>query len=224
MADRFSVSSPCERGVTGCVLTLTAWECTGAASGAVASYPKLKWTTATSNNLPQRRPHCALPWVQCRPVKWTQFVGVSFHQIPREPHTGQCAHLSSGEISRMRKAARNALQICWRSPLQIALTAGCRTSWWKLDTRMEYRARPVVFQTYWLVFSYRYSKESDRDCPNFMNRKDPGFKKLTGALQALIIVYLCFKWHAGNFDERVLESRHQECLPLSVLRGTDLCK
>ena len=48
---------------------------------------------------------------------------------------------------------------------------------------MENRTRPVAFQTYWLVFSYRYSKECDRDCPNFMNRKDPAFKELTGALQ-----------------------------------------
>ena len=37
--------------LTGCVLTRAAWERTGAASGAVASHLKLKWTTATSKNL-----------------------------------------------------------------------------------------------------------------------------------------------------------------------------
>ena len=30
---------------------------------------------------------------------------------------------------------------------------------------------------------YRYIKECNRDCPNFMNRKDPTFKELTGALE-----------------------------------------
>ena len=103
-------------------------------------------------NLPQRKRPCrALP-LQCRPVKWTRFAGVMFQRIPRKPHPGQCTHLSSGEISGTRKAARKALQICWRSPLQIALTAGCRASWWKLDTRMENRTHPVAFQIYWLVF------------------------------------------------------------------------
>ena len=29
---------------------------------------------------------------------------------------------------------------------------------------------------------YRYSKECNRDCPNFMNRKDPTFRELTGTL------------------------------------------
>ena len=155
--------------------------------------PEVEMDNSNFKEPPAKKTTPRFAWSPVSPSKWTQFAGVSFHQIQRKPHTGQCAHLSSGEISGMRKAARNALQICWRSPLQIALTAACRTSWWKLNTRMENRARPVAFQTYWLVFSYRYSKESDRDCPNFMNRKDPGFKKLTGALQALIIVYLCFK-------------------------------
>ena len=56
--------------LTGCVLIRTAWERTGAASGAVASHLNSKWTTGTSKNLPQRRPCCALS-LQCRPVKWT---------------------------------------------------------------------------------------------------------------------------------------------------------
>lgn len=30
---------------------------------------------------------------------------------------------------------------------------------------------------------YRYSKDCDRNCPNFMNRKDATFKELTGALE-----------------------------------------
>ena len=30
---------------------------------------------------------------------------------------------------------------------------------------------------------YHYSKECNRDCPNFMNRKDPTFKELTGTLE-----------------------------------------
>ena len=30
---------------------------------------------------------------------------------------------------------------------------------------------------------HRYSKESDCECASFMNRKDPAFKELTGALQ-----------------------------------------
>ena len=138
--------------LTKCVLVRrTAWECAGKANGAVASRLKLKWTTATSKNLPQRRPRRALP-LQCRPVKWTRFARVTFHRIQRKPHPGQCTHLSSGEISGTRKAARNALQICWRSPLQIALIAGCRASWWKLDARMESCTHPVAFQTYWLVF------------------------------------------------------------------------
>ena len=47
-----------------------------------------------------------------------------------------------------------------------------------------------------------------------MNRKDPAFKELTGALQALIYVYLCFKWHTGNLDERVLEPM-ESMLPFS---------
>ena len=138
--------------LTGCVLTRTAWEHTGAANGVVVSHLKLKWTTATSKNLPQRRQlRRALP-LQCHPVKWTRFAGVTFHRIPRKPHPEQCKHLSSGEISGTRKAARNALRICWRSPLQIALTAGCHASWWKLNARMENCNRPVAFQTYWLVF------------------------------------------------------------------------
>ena len=137
--------------LTGCVLTHTAWEHTGAASGAVAIHLKLKWMTVTSKNLPQRRrPRCALS-LQCRPVKWTRFAGVLSHRIPRKPYPGQCAHLSCDDISRMRKAARNALHICWRSPLQIALTADCSGSWWKLNTRMENHTSPVTFQTYWLV-------------------------------------------------------------------------
>ena len=60
------------------------------------------------------------------PSKMDTICRVTFHRIPRKPHPGQCAHLSSGEISGTRKAARNALQICWRSPLQRALTAGYR--------------------------------------------------------------------------------------------------
>ena len=39
------------------------------------------------------------------------------------------AQFSSSEISRTRKAVRNALKITWRSPLQVTLTAGCRASW-----------------------------------------------------------------------------------------------
>ena len=89
--------------LTGCVLTRAAWECTGEASGAVASHLNSKWTTATSKNLPQRRPRRALS-LQCRLVKWTWFAWVMFHRIPRKPHPGQCAHLSSGEISGARKA------------------------------------------------------------------------------------------------------------------------
>ena len=73
-------------------------------------------------------------------------------QNTKKGTSGQCTHLSSGEISGTRKAARNALQICWRNPLQIALTAGCLALWWKLDARMENRTRPVAFQTYCLVF------------------------------------------------------------------------
>ena len=56
--------------LTGCVLTRTAWERTGAASGAVASHLNSKWTTATSKNLRQRRSRRALS-LQCCPVKWT---------------------------------------------------------------------------------------------------------------------------------------------------------
>ena len=87
--------------------------------------------------------------------------------------------MSSGEISGTRKAARNALQICWRSPLQIALTAGCCASWWKLNARMENRTLSVAYQTYWLVFI----TTAKNDCPNFVNRKDPTFKELTGTLE-----------------------------------------
>ena len=124
--------------LTGCVWTHSAWESTGAVSGDVVSHLTLKWATATLKKLPQkrRRPHHALP-LQCCPVKWTQFAGVMFHRIPRKPQPGQCTHLSSGEISGTRQAARNALQICWRSPLQTALIAGFRALWRKLDGRME---------------------------------------------------------------------------------------
>ena len=48
---------------------------------------------------------------------------------------------------------------------------------------MENRTRPVAFQTYVLSGLYHYSKECNRDCPNFMNRKDPTFKELTEALK-----------------------------------------
>ena len=54
------------------------------------------------------------------------------------------AHLSSSEISGTRNAVRNALQISWRSPLQITLTAGCCASWWKLNARMGNCTRPVA--------------------------------------------------------------------------------
>ena len=64
--------------LTRCVLTRAAWEHTGAASGALASNLNSKWTTETLKNLLQRRPRCALP-LQCRPVKWTRFAGVTFH-------------------------------------------------------------------------------------------------------------------------------------------------
>ena len=114
--------------LTGCVLTRAAWEHTGAASGAVASHLNSKWTTATSKYPPQRRPCCALP-LQCRPVKWTRFAGVTFHRIPRKPHPGQCTHLSSGEISGTRKA--NLLPVVTFWVFQLA------TSWkiW-IPTRM----------------------------------------------------------------------------------------
>ena len=98
--------------LTGCVLTRTALECTGAASGSVASHLNSKWMTATSKNLPQRRPRHALP-LQCRPVTWTQFAGVTFHRIPRKPHPEQCTHLSSGEISRTRKANLQLIVTFW---------------------------------------------------------------------------------------------------------------
>lgn len=30
---------------------------------------------------------------------------------------------------------------------------------------------------------YQFAKDCDRNCPNFMDRKDPAFKELTGALE-----------------------------------------
>ena len=98
--------------LTGCVLTCAAWECTGAASAAVASHLNWKWTTVTSKNLPQRRPRHALP-LQCRPVKWTRFARVTFHWIPRKPHPGQCVHLRSGEMSGRRKANLQPVVTFW---------------------------------------------------------------------------------------------------------------
>ena len=133
--------------ITGCVLTHTAWERTGAASGAV----EVEMDDSDFEESPAKKTtlRFASP---VSPSKMDTICRVTFHRLPRKPHPGQCAHLSSGEISGTRKAARNVLQICWRSPLQIDLTAGCRALWWKLDTRMESCTHPVAFQTYWLVF------------------------------------------------------------------------
>ena len=85
--------------------------------------PEVEMDNSDFEEPPAKKTTPRFAWSPVSPSKWTQFAGVSFHQIPRKPHTGQCAHLSSGEISGMRKAARNAFQICWRSPQQIALTA-----------------------------------------------------------------------------------------------------
>ena len=50
------------------------------------------------------------------------------------------------------KSSKECLQICWKSPHQIALTAGCRILWWKLDVKIKNCTHLVAFQTYWLVF------------------------------------------------------------------------
>ncbi len=49
--------------------------------------------------------------------------------------------------------------------------------------RADGRAYPATSVSNILAGLYRYSKERVRTCPNFMNRKDPSFRELTGAIQ-----------------------------------------
>ena len=114
----------------------------------------------TSKNLPQRRrPHHTLH-LQCRPASGHDLLGYVLSDTKKAT---SCAsrHLCNDEMSGTRKAARNALQICWRSPLQIALTAGCCASRWKLGIPY-----PISSISNLPACLDRYNKKCDCDCMN----------------------------------------------------------